>query len=145
MYEYTLTRWLDQLGLLALSGQRVQCRQTLVSRHTLARPCLDPNPNPNPNATPTPTPTPTPNPNPNPNQLGSDYGLIDATSLEGTPDFWASYSEPEPPNPDPDPDPNPNPKPDPNQASVLWKRLMGPHVLAVSAAGAPRPLRLHLP
>ena len=69
--------WLDQLGLLALSGQRVQCRQTL---------------------------------------LGSDYGLIDANSLEGTPDFWAS---------------------------VLWKKLMGPHVLAVSAAGAPRSLRLY--
>ena len=66
MYEYTLTRWLDQLGLLALSGQRVQCRQTLVSRHTLARPCLDPNPNPNANANATPTPTPTPNPNPSP-------------------------------------------------------------------------------
>jgi len=69
--------WLDQLGLLALRGQRVQCRQTL---------------------------------------LGSDYGLIDATSLEGTPDFWAS---------------------------VLWKRLMGPQVLAVRAAGAPRTLRLY--
>ena len=67
VYEYTLTRWLDQLGLLALSGQRVQCRQTL---------------------------------------LGSDYGLIDANSLEGTPDFWVSYPEPEPPNPNPNPNLN---------------------------------------
>ena len=48
--------------------------------------------------------------------LGSDYGLINATTLEGTPDFWAS---------------------------VLWKRLMGAQALAVRADGAPRSLRLY--
>ena len=49
---------------------------------------------------------------------GSDYGLIDAGGgrLTGTPDYWAS---------------------------VLWKRLMGPQVLAVSAPGAPDTLRLY--
>lgn len=49
---------------------------------------------------------------------GSDYGLIDAAGgkLTGTPDYWAS---------------------------VLWKRLMGPQVLKVSAPGAPSTLRIY--
>ena len=50
---------------------------------------------------------------------GSDYGLLDETTLDPRPDFWAS---------------------------VLWKRLMGVAVFEVSAATsaeAPKTLRLY--
>ena len=47
---------------------------------------------------------------------GSDYGLINDSTLQPTPDYWAS---------------------------LLWKRLMGPHVLRAHADGAPHTVRVY--
>jgi hypothetical protein len=47
---------------------------------------------------------------------GSDYGLVDATTLEPTSEFWAT---------------------------VVWRRLMGEHVYASTAEGAPPTLRVY--
>ena len=56
--------------------------------------------------------------------LGSDYGLIDANSLEGTPDFWATDPTPTPtPNPTPNPTPTPTPTPGQARGRVLSAAL----------------------